>query len=36
VEHNRLNLLRSAVGQGHAVTPVDPAINNKFVLVSID
>nr|WP_153867937.1 MULTISPECIES: glycosyltransferase family 39 protein [Myxococcaceae] len=36
VEHNRLNLLRSAVGPGHVVTTVDPAINNKFVLVSID
>jgi hypothetical protein len=36
VEHNRLSLLRSAVGPGHVVTPVDPAINNKFVLVSID
>ena len=36
VEHNRLGLLRNAVGAGHTVTPVDPAINNKFVLVSID
>ena len=36
VEHTRLALLRSAVGADKVVTPVDPAINNKFVLVSID
>ncbi|HET9450238.1 MAG TPA: glycosyltransferase family 39 protein, partial [Aggregicoccus sp.] len=36
VEHTRLNLLRNAVGPGKVVTPVDPAINNKFLLVSID
>ncbi|MCP3135983.1 ArnT family glycosyltransferase [Pyxidicoccus xibeiensis] len=36
VEHNRLNLLRTSVGSGKVVTPVDRDINNKFVLVTID
>ncbi|WP_141618731.1 glycosyltransferase family 39 protein [Myxococcus sp. AB036A] len=36
VEHNRLNLLRTAVGSDKVVTPVDRDINNKFVLVTID
>ncbi len=36
VEHNRLNLLRTAVGADKVVTPVDRDINNKFVLVTID
>lgn len=36
VEHNRLNLLRNAVGPDKVVTPVDRDINNKFVLVTVD
>jgi 4-amino-4-deoxy-L-arabinose transferase-like glycosyltransferase len=36
VEHNRLNLLRNAVGTDKVVTPVDRDINNKFVLVTVD
>ncbi|WP_223638041.1 glycosyltransferase family 39 protein [Corallococcus sp. EGB] len=36
VEHNRLNLVRDAVGPDHVVTPVDRDINNKFVLVTVD
>jgi hypothetical protein len=36
VEHNRLNVLRTAVGQGKVVTPIDRDINNKFVLVTIE
>ncbi len=36
VEHNRLNLLRSAVGSDKRVTPIDKDINNKFVLVTVD
>jgi hypothetical protein len=36
VEHNRLPLLRSGVGPGKTVTPVDPGLNNKFVLVKIE
>ncbi|MFP2934938.1 dolichyl-phosphate-mannose--protein mannosyltransferase, partial [Pyxidicoccus sp. 3LG] len=34
VEHNRLNMLRTAVGSDKVVTPVDRDINNKFVLVT--
>ena len=36
VEHNRLQILKSAVGADKTVTPVDRDINNKFVLVTID
>ncbi|NMO14220.1 glycosyltransferase family 39 protein [Pyxidicoccus fallax] len=36
VEHNRLNLVRNAVGPDQVVTPVDRDINNKFVLVTVD
>ncbi|MFP2901609.1 ArnT family glycosyltransferase [Corallococcus sp. 4LFB] len=36
VEHNRVNLLRSAVGSDKTVTLVDRDINNKFVLVTIE
>ena len=36
VEHNRLNLLRTAVGPDKKVTPIDKDINNKFVLVTVD
>ncbi len=36
VEHNRLNLLRTAVGADKRVTPIDKDINNKFVLVTVD
>ena len=36
VEHNRLNLLRTAVGADRVVTPIDRDINNKFLLVRID
>nr|WP_211485310.1 glycosyltransferase family 39 protein [Corallococcus exiguus] len=36
VEHNRVNLLRTAVGSDKTVTLVDRDINNKFVLVTIE
>jgi len=36
VEHPRLEVLRQAVGPGHAFAPVDPGLNHKFVLVRID
>ncbi|NOK11339.1 ArnT family glycosyltransferase [Corallococcus exercitus] len=36
VEHNRVNLLRSAVGSDKTVTLIDRDINNKFVLVTIE
>ncbi|MCP3098959.1 glycosyltransferase family 39 protein [Myxococcus sp. K15C18031901] len=36
VEHNRLGVLRTAVGSDKVVTPVDKDINNKFVLVTVD
>ncbi len=36
VEHDRLPLLRSAVGTDKVVTPIEPGLNNKFVLVTID
>lgn len=36
VEHNRLNILRTAVGPDKVVTPIDRDINNKFVLVTIE
>lgn len=36
VEHNRLNLLRQAAGEGKVVTPVDRDINNKFLLVTVE
>jgi 4-amino-4-deoxy-L-arabinose transferase-like glycosyltransferase len=36
VEHSRLNLLHSAIGTEHVVTPIDPRLNNKFVLVRVD
>jgi len=36
VEHYRLNLLKGAIGPNKIVTPVDPELNNKFVLVTID
>ncbi|MBU8897747.1 dolichyl-phosphate-mannose--protein mannosyltransferase [Corallococcus sp. H22C18031201] len=36
VEHNRLNLLRNAVGADKTVTLIDRDINNKFVLVTIE
>ncbi|MCI0571962.1 MAG: glycosyltransferase family 39 protein [Myxococcaceae bacterium] len=36
VEHNRLNLLRSAVGPDKVITLIDRDLNNKFVLVTID
>jgi 4-amino-4-deoxy-L-arabinose transferase-like glycosyltransferase len=36
VEHNRLGILKGAVGQGHTVTLIDKDLNNKFVLVTID
>lgn len=35
VEHNRLNILKQAVG-GRNVTLIDKDLNNKFVLVTID
>ncbi|RKG53222.1 glycosyltransferase family 39 protein [Corallococcus sp. AB011P] len=36
VEHNRVNLLRNAVGSDKNVTLIDRDINNKFVLVTIE
>lgn len=36
VEPPRLEVLRQAVGPGHAFEPVEPALNHKFVLVRID
>lgn len=36
VEHGRLNVLRGTVGPQHALQLIDPALNNKFVLVRID
>ncbi len=36
VEHNRVNLLRNAVGADKTVTLIDRDINNKFVLVTIE
>ncbi|XXF81651.1 glycosyltransferase family 39 protein [Myxococcaceae bacterium GXIMD 01537] len=36
VEHNRLGMLRNAVGPDKVVTPIDRDINNKFVLVTIE
>ncbi|MGA9525623.1 MAG: hypothetical protein WBV82_29460, partial [Myxococcaceae bacterium] len=37
VEHNRLGILKNAVGSGHAVTVMTkPEMNNKFLLVAID
>lgn len=35
VEHNRLGILKGAVGE-HGVTVIDKDLNNKFVLVTID
>ena len=35
VEHNRLGILKGAVGE-HNVTVIDKDLNNKFVLVTID
>lgn len=36
VEHNRLGILRNAVGTDKNVTVIDRDLNNKFVLVTID
>ncbi len=36
VEHARWNLLRSAVAPHHALTRIEPGLNNKFVLVQVD
>ncbi len=36
VEHDRLGLLRNAVGADKTVTLIDKDLNNKFVLVSIE
>jgi 4-amino-4-deoxy-L-arabinose transferase-like glycosyltransferase len=36
VEHNRLGILKSAVGADKTVTLIDRDINNKFVLVTIE
>lgn len=36
VEHNRLGILKSAVGPDKTVTLIDRDLNNKFVLVTID
>lgn len=36
VEHNRLGILKSAVGPDKTVTLIDKDVNNKFVLVTIE
>jgi 4-amino-4-deoxy-L-arabinose transferase-like glycosyltransferase len=36
VEHNRLGILKNAVGPNKNVTLIDKDLNNKFVLVTID
>ncbi|MGQ0507398.1 MAG: ArnT family glycosyltransferase [Myxococcaceae bacterium] len=36
VEHNRLGILRQAVGEDKKVTPFFKDLNNKFILVSIE
>ena len=36
VEHNRLQVLKNAVGQDKVVRAIDRDLNNKFVLVTID
>ncbi len=36
VEHNRLGILKTAVGADKTVTLIDKDLNNKFVLVTID
>lgn len=36
VEHNRLPILRTAVGADKKVTTISPELNNKFVLVTIE
>lgn len=36
VEHNRFGILKSAVGPDKTVTPINPDLNNKFVLVKIE
>ncbi len=35
-EHVRVNALRSLIGPSHSVRLVEPALNNKFVLITID
>jgi hypothetical protein len=36
VEHNRLGILKGAVGADKTVTLIDKDLNNKFVLVTIE
>ena len=36
VEQGRLNLLRATVPPGHSMRLVEPELNNKFVLVTVD
>ena len=36
VEHNRLGILKGAVGAGKTVNLIDKDLNNKFVLVTIE
>ncbi|MFL5320309.1 MAG: ArnT family glycosyltransferase [Myxococcaceae bacterium] len=36
VEHYRFGILKAAVGADKIVTPINPELNNKFVLVTID
>jgi hypothetical protein len=36
VEHNRLGILKSAVGPDKTVNLIDKDLNNKFVLVTIE
>lgn len=36
VEHNRVGMLQTAVGQGHPLQLIDRDLNNKFVLVKVE
>lgn len=36
VEHNRFGILQAAVGSGKTITKIEPRLNNKFVLVTIE
>jgi hypothetical protein len=36
VEHARFGALKAAAGNDKRVTPIDPEVNNKFVLVEIE
>lgn len=36
VEHNRVGMLQTAIGQGHPIRLIDRDLNNKFVLVRVE